>query len=46
MTEVFGVDKNFKEIETSAELMELPTDFERDFNSKGIQTLRVAYQIM
>jgi tRNA (guanine-N7-)-methyltransferase len=45
MTEVFGADKNFQKIETPAELAELPTDFERDFNSKGIQTLRAAYQI-
>jgi len=45
MTEVFGADKKFKEIETPAELAELPTDFERDFISKGIQTLRIAYQV-
>ncbi len=45
MKEVFAADKNFGKIETPAELAELPTDFERDFNSKGIQTLRTAYQI-
>ena len=44
MTEVFGADKNFQKIETPIELAELPTDFERDFNSKGIHTLRAAYQ--
>jgi tRNA (guanine-N7-)-methyltransferase len=45
MTEVFGADKKFQKIETPAELAELPTDFERDFNSKGIRTLHAAYQI-
>jgi len=45
MTEVFGADKNFQKIETPVELAEILTDFERDFNSKGIQTLRAAYQI-
>jgi tRNA (guanine-N7-)-methyltransferase len=45
MKEVFAADKNFGKIETPAELAELPTDFEWDFNSKGIQTLRTAYQI-
>jgi tRNA (guanine-N7-)-methyltransferase len=44
MTEVFGADKNFRKIETPAELAELPTDFERDFNARGIPTLRMAYQ--
>ena len=43
MTEVFGADNNFEKIETPVELAELPTDFERDFNSKGICTLRAAY---
>jgi tRNA (guanine-N7-)-methyltransferase len=42
MTEVFGADKNFKEIETPAELAGLLTDFERDFNARGIKTLRAA----
>ena len=45
MTEVFGADRNFQQIETPAELVELPTDFERDFNSRGIQTLRAAYSM-
>jgi tRNA (guanine-N7-)-methyltransferase len=44
MREVFGVDKKFKEVETPVELAELPTDFERDFNARGIQTLRAAYE--
>ena len=45
MTEVFGASGEFQEVETPAELAELPTDFEREFNSKGIQTLRAAYQL-
>ena len=45
MTEVFGADKEFQKVETPAELAELPTDFEREFNSKGIQTLRATYQL-
>jgi tRNA (guanine-N7-)-methyltransferase len=45
MTEVFGTDKNFQKIETPVELAELSTDFERDFNSRGIQTLRAACQL-
>jgi tRNA (guanine-N7-)-methyltransferase len=44
MTEVFGADKNFQEIETPAELAGLPTDFEREFNARGIRTLRAAYR--
>jgi tRNA (guanine-N7-)-methyltransferase len=43
MTGVFGADKNFEEIETPVELAELLTDFERDFNARGIQTLSAAY---
>ena len=45
MTEVFAADKQFQEMETPADLVELPTDFERDFNAKGIETLRAAYQL-
>ncbi len=45
MTEAFGEAKEFQKIETPVELAELTTDFERDFNSKGIQTLRAAYQL-
>ncbi|HZT21801.1 MAG TPA: tRNA (guanosine(46)-N7)-methyltransferase TrmB [Verrucomicrobiae bacterium] len=45
MTEVFGAAKEFEPVETPAELAALLTDFERDFLSKGIQTLRVAYQV-
>jgi len=45
MTEVFTASKEFQKIETPVELAELLTDFERDFISKGIQTLRAAYQL-
>lgn len=43
MVEVFAADEEFREIETPPALAGLPTDFERDFNSKGIQTLRIAF---
>ncbi|MGO8764912.1 MAG: tRNA (guanosine(46)-N7)-methyltransferase TrmB [Limisphaerales bacterium] len=45
MTEVFGAAKTFKPVETPVELAELATDFERDFNARGITTLRAAYQL-
>jgi tRNA (guanine-N7-)-methyltransferase len=44
MTEVFGADKRFRKIETPSALAELLTDFERDFNARGIKTLRAAYE--
>jgi tRNA (guanine-N7-)-methyltransferase len=44
MTEVFGASKEFQKIETPVELAELLTDFERDFNARGIKTLRAAYK--
>jgi tRNA (guanine-N7-)-methyltransferase len=44
MTEVFGASEEFQKIETPVELAELPTDFERDFNARGIKTLRAAYE--
>jgi hypothetical protein len=34
-----------KKSETPAELAEITTDFERDFNAQGIPTLRAAYQL-
>jgi tRNA (guanine-N7-)-methyltransferase len=45
MTEVFAASGDFQGIETPAELAKLPTDFERDFNAEGIQTLRAAYRL-
>jgi tRNA (guanine-N7-)-methyltransferase len=44
MTGVFGASKEFQRIETPPELAELLTDFEREFLSRGIKTLRAAYQ--
>jgi len=45
MTEVFAASPEFQKIETPVELAELTTDFEREFNAKGIKTLRAAYQL-
>jgi len=45
MTEVFAASGEFQKVETPAALAELPTDFERDFNLRGIKTLRAAYQL-
>jgi tRNA (guanine-N7-)-methyltransferase len=44
MNEVFGAVKDFQKVETPAELTEITTDFERDFNAQGIPTLRAAYR--
>ena len=44
MTEVFAASKEFQKVETPAELAEVLTDFERDFNARGIPTLRAAYR--
>jgi len=46
MREVFGASPFFQGTETPAALAGLVTDFERDFNQKGIQTLRAAYRAM
>ncbi len=45
MTEVFNASKEFQEKETPVLLATLLTDFEREFNAHGIQTLRAAYQL-
>jgi tRNA (guanine-N7-)-methyltransferase len=44
MTEVFGGGRGFQKIETPVELAELLTDFELEFNARGIKTLRAAYK--
>jgi tRNA (guanine-N7-)-methyltransferase len=44
MNEVFGAAKEFAPTDTPALLAEIITDFEREFNAQGIQTLRAAYQ--
>jgi tRNA (guanine-N7-)-methyltransferase len=45
MNDVFNAAKEFEKIETPAELAEVATDFERDFNSRGIPTLRTAFRL-
>ena len=44
MTTVFKSSPLFQARETPAELSALLTDFEKDFHSRGISTLRAAYQ--
>jgi tRNA (guanine-N7-)-methyltransferase len=45
MNEVFAAAKAFARVETPAALAEIATDFERDFNARGIPTLRAAYRV-
>jgi len=44
MTEVFGANREFQPVETSMELAGWLTDFEQEFQARGIKTLRAAYQ--
>jgi len=44
MNEVFSASKDFRKTETPADLAEVTTDFERDFNAQGIRTLHAAYR--
>jgi tRNA (guanine-N7-)-methyltransferase len=44
MLAVFTGSPVFKPVETPTELSQLATDFERDFQAQGIQTLRAAYR--
>ncbi len=44
MTAVFTENPAFQAVETPAPLAEILTDFERDFQTKGIGTLRAAFQ--
>lgn len=46
MNAVFGAARKFVQVETPAELAEIPTDFERDFNARGIPTQRAAYRLV
>jgi len=43
MLEVFGASALFQEALTPNDLAEIRTDFEKDFQARGIQTLRKAY---
>jgi len=45
MTTVFAAAPEFQMIETPAELSVVLTDFETEFNARGIQTRRAAYQL-
>ena len=40
---VFSADSRFQKVETPQELGEFLTDFEREFQAKGIKTLRTAF---
>jgi tRNA (guanine-N7-)-methyltransferase len=44
MTEVFAAQSSFEPVETPAELSAVVTDFEREFNARGVPTLRAAYR--
>jgi tRNA (guanine-N7-)-methyltransferase len=44
MTEVFGTSREFALVATPASLAEVLTDFEREFNARGIPTRSAAYQ--
>ena len=44
MVEVFGASSLFRPVETPSDLCALLTDFERDFQARGIETLRAAYR--
>ncbi len=45
MVGVFAVDPTFSRVEAPPELATLLTDFEKDFQARGVQTLRAAYQL-
>ena len=45
MKTVFGASPLFRQVETPAELRAVRTDFEKDFNARGIETLRAAYRV-
>ena len=44
MNAVFEANPGYQKMETPAELAELTTDFEKDFQARGLQALRAAYQ--
>jgi len=45
MNEVFGAAREFAAADTPPSLAEITTDFEREFNARGIPTLRAAYAL-
>src|SRR5438132_13035289 len=46
MMEVFAASPQFRPMPTPPELVQLRTDFEKDFEAQGIKTLRAAYQAL
>jgi tRNA (guanine-N7-)-methyltransferase len=44
MARVFANSSAFRRVETPSDLAAVSTDFERDFQSQGIRTLRTAYR--
>jgi len=44
MTQVFAADRWFQPVETPDDLAAVRTDFEQEFNERGIATRRAAYQ--
>lgn len=46
MNRVFGGSRHFRATETPAALSGIRTDFERDFNARGIETLRAAFELV
>lgn len=44
MTTVFAANAAFKPAETPADLSAIVTDFEREFQQRGVETLRAAYR--
>ena len=45
MTSVFAASPRFRAVETPPELQKVVTDFEKDFNDRGITTCRAAYSL-
>jgi len=45
MTNVFNASPAFRAVEMPAELRSLLTDFERDFQARGVRTLHAAYRL-
>ncbi len=46
MTEVFSANRSFQPVPTPEKLSGVVTDFEREFNARGVPTLRAAYQLV
>ena len=44
MTEVFGLNQNFEKIETPPALLQIVTDFERNFHLRGVATNHATYR--